>query len=66
MRQAFNKLCQTLDLNWLPDDPATDLISEKIMDVASTGDLDAESIYAEVMERLKGGRFAIPGMKKPR
>jgi hypothetical protein len=66
MRQAFNKLCQALDLNWLPDDPATDLISEKIMDVASTGDLDAESIYAEVMERLKGRWFAIPGMKKPR
>jgi hypothetical protein len=36
------------------------------MDGPSTGGLDAESIYANVMERLKGGRFAITSMKKPR
>jgi hypothetical protein len=42
VRQAFNKVCQALDLNWLPDDPATDLIAEKIMSIAATGELDPE------------------------
>ena len=54
MRRAFNKLCETLGLNWQPDDPVTDLIADKIMEVAATGDLDPDSIYAKVLEQLKG------------
>jgi hypothetical protein len=54
VRQAFNKVCQALDLNWLPDDPATDLIAERIMSIAATGELDPEIIYAQVLEQLKG------------
>ena len=53
MRQAFYKLCEILDLNCQPDDPATDLIADKIMSVAATGDLDAESICAKVLEQLR-------------
>ncbi len=54
MRAAFNRLCLSLDLNSQPDDPATDLIAEKIMSVAATGELDPESICTRVLEQLKG------------
>jgi hypothetical protein len=54
MRQAFNKLCHALDLNWQPDDPATDLIAEKIVEVAATGELDPDIICAKVLGSIKG------------
>jgi hypothetical protein len=50
MRKAFNKVCQALDLT---EGPERDLIAIKIMEIAATGELDPERIYAQMMERMK-------------
>jgi hypothetical protein len=53
MRAAFDKLCKALDLSCEPEDPATDLIAMKIMEVAATGELDPDRICAKVLEQWK-------------
>jgi hypothetical protein len=50
MREAFNTVCQALDLM---EGPERDLIAIKIMEIAATGELDPGRICAQMMERMK-------------
>jgi hypothetical protein len=52
MREAFNKVCKALDLNWRPEDPVMDLIALKIMEVSASGELDPDTICARTLELL--------------
>jgi hypothetical protein len=55
MREAFSKVCEALDLNCRPEDPVTDLICLKIVEVAASGELDPGRICAKVLEQVKTG-----------
>jgi hypothetical protein len=52
MRVAFRLVCDALNLNCAPEDPATKLVAMKIIDVAAAGELDPEKICAKVLEGL--------------
>jgi hypothetical protein len=55
LREAFGKVCEALGLSFSPEDPATDLVAIKILDVAATGELDPDRICDTVLSQLRSG-----------
>jgi hypothetical protein len=52
MRSAFRKVCQKLRMNCTVDDPATDLIVLKIVEIAKTGELDPDQLSDRVVHEF--------------
>jgi hypothetical protein len=52
MRTAFRKVCGRLRMNCAVDDPATDLIVLKIVEIAKTGELDPDQLCDRVVREL--------------
>ena len=52
MRAAFHKVCDELLLKCDKDDPMTDIIVNKIVSVAKTGERDADRLVARVLNDL--------------
>jgi hypothetical protein len=53
MRSAFRKVCQKLRMNCTVDDPATDLIVLKIVEIAKTGELDPDRLCDQVVREFR-------------
>ena len=53
LRAAFTKVCEALDLSCEPEDPATDLVAMKIIEVAAQAQFDPDRICALVVAQLK-------------
>jgi hypothetical protein len=49
LRSAFKKVCLELGLNCEAGDPMTEIIVEKIMDIAKTGETDPDRICSLVL-----------------
>jgi hypothetical protein len=52
MRLAFQKVCDALNLKCGPDDPQTDLIVLKIIELTKAGEVDPGRICARVLIEL--------------
>ena len=52
MRTAFHKVCDELLLKCDKDDPMTDIIVNKIVSLAKTGEHDADRLVAHVLNDL--------------
>ena len=52
MRAAFQKVCDALDLKCGPDDPMTEIIVMKIIELAKAGEVDPGRICARVLAEL--------------
>jgi hypothetical protein len=50
MRRAFYRICDALQLSGGVEDPMTELITMKIIDIAKTGELDSERICGRVLD----------------
>jgi hypothetical protein len=49
MRSAFQRVCDALDLKCDPDDPVTEIIAMKIIELAKAGEVDPGRICARVL-----------------
>jgi hypothetical protein len=52
MREAYRLVCDALNLNCAPEDPATNMVAMKIIDVAAAGEIDPKKICAKVLKGL--------------
>jgi hypothetical protein len=57
MRLAFHKACQTLQLR-SRDDALTEIVAEKIVEFAKTGESDPERLCSQTLGALSGQRKA--------
>jgi hypothetical protein len=64
MRSAFRRVCDALDLRCGPDDPMTEIIVMKIIELARAGEVDPGRICSKVLLELAGrsddGRQGLP------
>jgi hypothetical protein len=58
MRAAFRRVCDLLELECGRDDPMTELVVMKIVEVAKAGELDPERLSIEVLAKLGTSRGA--------
>jgi hypothetical protein len=56
MRLAFQKVCDALNLTCDPDDPMTDLIVMKIIELAKAGEVDSSCICGRVPVSEEAGK----------
>jgi hypothetical protein len=52
MRAAFHRVCDVLQLNCDADDPMTEIVVMKIVELAKAGELDPERLCIAVMAGL--------------
>jgi hypothetical protein len=52
MRAAFHRICGVLQLDCEVDDPMTELVCEKIVEMAMAGELDPERLSIAVLAGL--------------
>jgi hypothetical protein len=52
MRAAFHRVCDVLQLNCDTDDPMTEIVVMKIVELAKAGELDPERLCIAVMAGL--------------
>jgi hypothetical protein len=52
MRAAFHRVCDILHLNCNADDPMTEIVVMKIVELAKAGELDCERLCLAVMADL--------------
>jgi hypothetical protein len=52
MRSAFQKVCDALNFKCDPEDPLTDLIVTKIIEIAKAGEVDPGRICGRVLLEL--------------
>jgi hypothetical protein len=55
MHAAFNRICKALDLDCNREDPMTEIIVTKIMELAKTGERDSERLCIAVLAELETG-----------
>jgi hypothetical protein len=55
MRSAFRKVCEKLRMNCRVDDPATDPIVLKIVEIAKAGELDPDRLCDQVVREFRPG-----------
>jgi hypothetical protein len=54
MRAAFRRVCDILQLNCEADDPMTEIVVMKIVELAKAGELDPERLCLAVIADLDG------------
>jgi hypothetical protein len=52
MRAAFHRVCDALQLNCHADDPMTEIVTIKIVELAMAGELDPERLCIAVLADL--------------
>jgi hypothetical protein len=69
MRAAFNRVCDIQQLSCDQEDPLTELVVMKIMDLAKAGERDPEILCIEVLAELgtpsQGGPPLAPPERAP-
>ena len=53
MRAAFNRVCEVLQLNCGVEDPMTEIVVLKIVELAKAGEVDPERLCAGVLAKLQ-------------
>jgi hypothetical protein len=53
MRAAFRRVCDVLQLNGNTEDPLTELVVLKIVELAKAGELDPERLCIDVLAELE-------------
>jgi hypothetical protein len=53
MRAAFHKVCEDLRLNCDREDPLTEVVITKIVELAKAGERDPEILYRQVLAELE-------------
>jgi hypothetical protein len=53
MRAAFDRVCDVLQLNGDREDPVTELVITKIVELAKAGELDPERLCIDVLAELQ-------------
>jgi hypothetical protein len=53
MRAAFNRVCDVLRLECSKDDPMTEIVVEKIVELAKDGELDPERLCIDTLAALQ-------------
>jgi hypothetical protein len=53
MREAFRRVCEVLQLNGGVEDPITEIIVLKIVELAKAGELDPERLCIDVLVDLE-------------
>jgi hypothetical protein len=53
MREAFRRVCDVLQLKCSRDDPRTDQVVLKIVELAKAGELDPERLCIDVLAELE-------------
>jgi hypothetical protein len=61
MRAAFNQVCEALQLNCGVEDPATEIVVLKIVELAKAGEVDPERLCAGVLAGLGARSQPIAG-----
>ena len=59
MHAAFRSICDALELKCEAEDPATEVIVDKIVSLVNAGDHDADIIANKVIASLRGP-IAVP------
>jgi hypothetical protein len=65
MRAAFHRVCDILQLNCDVDDPTTEIVVMKIVELAKVGELDPERLCIAVLADLDDAPRAGTAVNSP-
>ena len=68
MREAFHRVCEILQLSCDREDPLTEIVVEKIVDLAKAGERDPEILSTKVLAQLEmpaQGEAPAPSERAP-